>query len=323
MTEAHAIRIHETGGPDVLKWEPVEIRQPGAGEALVRQEAVGLNYIDTYHRSGLYPYPMPGTLGTEGAGIVEAVGEGVTRVKPGDRVAYVGGGTYTTHYTGRAATMMKLPDGVSCEQGAALALKGLTAWMLLFKVRPVEAGETALAWAPVGGVGSLLVPWAASLGLRVIGVTSTQDKADKALASGASDVIVGYDKVADEVMALTDGRGVDISYDSVGKSSQAASLASLAVRGWYISFGNASGNAAAVAPGQLAKIGSGVMVRPSLFHFLRDPGDIDRGAAAVFGALRVGTIKAEIGQRFALKDAADAHRAIESGKTVGATVMTV
>ena len=322
MTKAHAIRIHETGGPDVLKWEEVDIRQPGPGEALVKQSAVGLNYIDTYHRSGLYPFSTPGVLGTEGAGVVEAVGEGVTHIVPGDRVAYVGFGTYATHYTGGAASMLKLPDGVSEADGAALALKGLTAWMLLFEVRSAPAGDWALIWAPAGGVGSLLVPWATSLGVRVIGVTSSEEKAARVKAAGAEHVIVGYDDVANEVRDITGGQGVAVSYDSVGKNSQDATLASLAPRGWYVSYGNASGNAEAVAPGQLSQIGSGVMVRPSLFNFMSPP-QLKRGSAALFGALRTGTISAHIGQRFKLENAADAHRAIEAKQTIGSTILDI
>ena len=322
MTEPHAIRIHETGGPEVLQWEAIDQRPPKPGEALVRQTAVGLNYIDTYHRSGLYPFRLPGILGTEGAGVVEAVGEGVTHISPGDRVAYVGFGTYTTHYTGGAANMLKLPDSLSDAEGAAIMLKGLTAWMLLFEVRSAPAGEYALVWAPAGGVGSLVVPWATSLGVRVIGVTSSAEKAERVKAAGAEHVIVGYSDVADKVRDLTGGKGVAVSYDSVGKSSQAASLASLAQRGWYISYGNASGNADAVTPGQLSQIGSAVMVRPGLFNFMSPP-ELKRGSAALFGALRTGTIKAHIGQRFALKDAADAHRAIEAKQTVGSTILDV
>ena len=322
MTEPHAIRIHNTGGPEVLQWEAIDQRPPKPGEALVRQTAVGLNYIDTYHRSGLYPFRLPGILGTEGAGVVEAVGEDVTHISPGDRVAYVGFGTYTTHYTGGAANMLKLPDSISDAEGAAIMLKGLTAWMLLFEVRSAPAGEYALVWAPAGGVGSLVVPWATSLGVRVIGVTSSAEKAERVKAAGAEHVIVGYSDVADKVRDLTGGKGVAVSYDSVGKSSQAASLASLAQRGWYISYGNASGNADAVTPGQLSQIGSAVMVRPGLFNFMSPP-ELKRGSAALFGALRTGTIKAHIGQRFALKDAADAHRAIEAKQTVGSTILDV
>ena len=167
MTQPYRIRMHETGGTDVLKVEPFEPRQPGPGEALVRQSAVGLNFIDTYQRTGLYPVKLPFTPGSEGAGTVQAVGEGVTNLKPGDTVAYLGGATYASHFTGAAASMVPLPPGVGPQEGAALLLKGLTAWMLLFEVFPLKAGDTALVWAPVGGVGSLLVPWAASLGARV------------------------------------------------------------------------------------------------------------------------------------------------------------
>ncbi|MFN3294958.1 MAG: alcohol dehydrogenase catalytic domain-containing protein, partial [Gemmobacter sp.] len=185
QTAPYAIRIQKTGGPEVLEVQAMEPRAPGAGEALIRQTAVGLNFIDTYHRSGLYPLKLPATLGSEAAGVVEAVGEGVSDVKPGDRVAYLAGGTYATHYTGPAASMVKLPDFVSDEEGAAIMLKGLTAWMLLFEIRPVQPGDTALIWAPVGGVGSILTPWAAHLGARVIGVTSSLEKAEKAKALGA------------------------------------------------------------------------------------------------------------------------------------------
>ncbi len=322
MTKARAIRVHETGGPEVLRWEEVDIRQPGPGEALVRQSAVGLNYIDTYHRSGLYPFKTPGILGTEGAGVVEAIGEGVDHIAPGDRVAYVGFGTYSTHYTGGAAAMLKLPDEVSEADGAALVLKGLTAWMLLFEVRSAPTGDWALVWAPAGGVGSILVPWATSLGVRVIGVTSSEEKAARVKAAGAEHVIVGYTNVAEQVREITDSKGVAVSYDSVGKNSQAATLDSLAPRGWYISYGNASGNADPVAPGRLSQIGSAVMVRPGLFHFMSPP-QLVRGSAALFGALRAGTIRADIGQRFKLENAADAHRAIEAKQTVGATILEV
>lgn len=322
MANAHAIRIHETGGPEVMKFEDVDIRMPGPGEALVRQTAAGLNYIDTYHRSGLYPIKLPGILGTEGAGIVEAVGDGVTHIAPGDRVAYIGFGTYTTHYTGGATGMLKLPEKISDAEGAAITLKGLTAWMLLFEVRRAQAGEWALVWAPAGGVGSLIVPWATSLGVRVIGVTSSEEKAARVRTAGAEHVIVGYDNVANQVRDITGGNGVAVSYDGVGKSSQSATLDSLAQRGWYISYGNASGNADAVAPSQLAQIGSGVMVRPSLFHFM-SPEELKRGAAALFGVMKTGTVHADIGQRFSLKDASEAHRAIEAKQTVGSTILEI
>ena len=321
MTDPYVIEMTETGGVDVLKKVARAPRQPGPGEALVKQTAVGLNFIDTYHRTGLYPVKLPFVPGAEGAGVVEAVGEGVTNVSVGDRVAYLGGGAYASHYTGAAATMVKLPDGVSEADAAAVLLKGLTAWMLLFEVRRASPGETALVWAPVGGVGSLLVPWATSLGMRVIGVTSSAEKAAKTKALGAQDVILSSGDVAAEVRALTDGAGVDVSYDSVGKASAQASLNSLKPRGWWVSYGNASGAVEPLAPGVLGAKGSLVLTRPSLFSFIADADGMRRGAAALFGALRAGTIAAQVGQTFPLSDAAQAHTAIESGQTVGATLL--
>ena len=321
LPNAYAIRMHETGGPDVLKVENVPPRAPGPGEVLVRQTAVGVNFIDTYHRTGLYKVPLPFVLGSEGAGVVEEVGEGVTHLEPGDRVAYTGRGTYATHYTGPAATAVPLPAGISDEEAAAVMLKGLTAWMLLEEIRPLQKGETALVWAPVGGVGSLLTPWAKHIGARIIAVTSGEAKAEKAKALGAHEVVIGYDDVAKKVRALTDGKGVDVVYDSVGKISADASLSSLRPRGWFISYGNASGAADPIPPGRLAAGGSLVMTRPTLFSFTDTPESLARGCKRLFGLMEKGVLTADIGQRFALKDAADAHRALESGKTSGATLL--
>lgn len=321
MTEPYVIEMSETGGVEVLVKTPREPRQPGPGQALVRQTAAGLNFIDTYHRTGLYPVKLPFVPGSEGAGVVEAVGEGVTNISIGDRVAYLGSGTYATHYTGPAATMVKLPDGISEADAAAVLLKGLTAWMLLFEVRRATPGETALVWAPVGGVGSLLVPWATSLGVRVIAVTSSDAKASRARELGAAEVVLSSQDVAAEVRALTGGSGVDVSYDSVGKSSAAASLDSLKPRGWWVSYGNASGPADPVAPGVLGAKGSLVLTRPGLFHFIADADSMRRGAAALFGAMRAGTIKANVGQTFPLSEIASAHETLESGRTIGATLL--
>ena len=321
MTNPYVIEMTETGGVEVLKRVERAPRAPGAGEVLVRQTTSGLNFIDTYHRTGLYPVKLPFVPGSEGAGVVEAVGEGVTTLAAGDRVAYLGGGTYATHYTGAAASMVKLPDGISEDTAAAVLLKGLTAWMLLFEVRRASPGDTALVWAPVGGVGSLLVPWATSLGVRVIAVTSSEANADRARALGASDVVFSSGDVAGEVRALTGGAGVDVSYDSVGKTSAEASLNSMKPRGWWVSYGNASGAADPIAPTVLGGKGSLVLTRPGLFHFIADPDGMRRGAAALFGALKAGTIEAHIGQTFALSDVAEAHNAIESGQTVGATLL--
>ena len=321
MTESRIIRMHETGGPEVLQMERVALELPGPGAVLVRQSAIGINFIDTYHRTGLYPVKLPFVPGSEGAGVVEAVGEGVTSLAPGDRVAYLGSGTYGEHFTGPAARMLKLPDDVTEETAAAVLLKGLTAWMLLFEVRRAAAGESALVWAPAGGVGSLLVPWATSLGVRVIAVTSGEEKARRARELGAQEVLYSSEDVAARARELTAGAGVDVSYDSVGRASAEASLGALRPRGWWVSYGNASGPAAPVAPGRLGQLGSLVLTRPGLFHFVSTPNDLARGAAALFGALRTGTISAHIGHRYALADAADAHTQLESGQTVGASLL--
>lgn len=283
--------------------------------------AAGLNFIDTYHRTGLYPVKLPFVPGSEAAGVVEAVGEGVSDLKPGDRAAYLGPGCYASHVTAPATRMVTLPDTVSDESAAATLLKGLTAWMLLFEVRPARAGETALVWAPVGGVGSLLVPWAVSLGVEVIAVTSSEAKAERARALGAAHTVMREGDVAAEVRALTGGRGVDVSYDSVGRASAEASLGSLRPRGWWVSYGNASGPVDPVPPTRLAQAGSLVLTRPGLFHFVAARADFERGCKALFGALQVGPLKAEIGVRYKLDEVAEAHRALEAGETMGATVL--
>lgn len=321
MSDAYCILVNKTGGAEVLERVAMEPRQPGPGEALVRQSAAGLNFIDTYHRSGLYPVKLPFTLGQEGAGVVESVGDGVEDLAPGDRVAYLGSGTYTTHFTGPASRMLKLPDEISEDAAAAVLLKGLTAWMLLFEVYRVSPGETALIWAPAGGVGSLLVPWATSMGVQVIAVTSTEEKAELARSAGAEEVIFTNEDVAGRVKALTAGKGVDVVYDSVGKSSAKASLDSLRPRGWFVSFGNASGAPEPIAPGDLASRGSLVMTRPGLFHFINTREGLRQGAAALFGALRTGTVAAQIGQTFPLSEAAEAHRKLEGRETVGSTLL--
>jgi NADPH2:quinone reductase len=321
MSDAYCIQINELGGPDVLTKTQMEPRKPGPGEVLVRQGAIGLNFIDTYFRTGLYPARLPFIPGQEAAGVVEEIGENVESLKQGDRVVYLGQGTYATHFTGPASRILKLPDGISEEEGAAVFLKGLTAWMLLFEVYRPQPGETALVWAPVGGVGSLLLPWATSMGVRVIAVTSSEEKADMARELGADEIIFSDDDVAGKARALTDGKGVDVSYDSVGKDSAAASLDSLKKHGWFVTYGNASGAVEPLAPTELNRRGSLVMTRPGLFHFVSDEEGLRRGSSALFGGLKTGTLKANIGQSFALSEAADAHRAIESGKTTGATLL--
>ncbi len=318
------VEIDQFGGPDVMVMQARAVPQPGPGEARIRVTAAGVNFIDTYHRTGLYPVKLPFVPGSEVAGIVEAVGDGVTGLAPGERVACLtaGGGGYASHYVGAAAQMMKLPDSISDTDAAAVLLKGLTAWMLLFEVRRAMPGDSALVWAPSGGVGVLLVPWAASLGVKVIAVTSGEEKAQLALDNGADAVIVRGDgvDVGAQARALTGGRGVDVSYDSVGRTSQTASLDALGHRGWYVSYGNASGMADPLPLGRLAGKAL-VAVRPALFSFVSDPGALARAAQALFGALRVGTLKAHVGRTAQLAEAADVHRALEAGETVGATVL--
>ncbi|MEP7210512.1 MAG: quinone oxidoreductase [Alphaproteobacteria bacterium] len=319
---ADVIRIHKNGGPEEMKFETIDLAAPKPGEVQLRQTAIGLNFIDVYTRTGLYPSKPPIILGAEGAGVVEALGDGVEHLKVGDRVVYNGGvGAYATHRISPAARLVKIPEFITDGDAAAVFLKGLTAWMLLFEIRQPKPGETILVWAAAGGVGSLLVPWANALGARVIGVVSTADKAALAKGYGCDEIVLASEDVSARVRELTGGAGVPMSYDSVGKSSAEASLKSLALKGWWITFGNASGPADPIAPARLNQGGSLVMTRPGLFHFTQKREDLERGAAALWGAMRSGAVKADVRQRFALKDAAEAHRALEGRKTTGATVL--
>lgn len=322
MANGKAIRIHEHGGPEVLKLEDAEFRDPGAGEIRIRQTAIGLNFIDTYIRTGLYPSKLPTIPGFEGAGVVDAVGEGVEGLKAGDRVAYpTMPGAYATHVVGAADRAVKIPDGVSDEDSAAMMMKGMTAWMLLFEIKLVMPGDKVLIWAAAGGVGSVLVPWAKALGAEVIGVVSTQEKAERVLKNGADAVVLSSADVAAEVRELTGGKGVDVSLDGVGKDSAEASLKSLRSRGLFVTYGNASGPVDPVPPARLNQLGSLMMTRPGLFHFISTREDLIRAAQAVFGAMRVGAIKADIGQTYDLADAAQAHIDLEGRKTVGSTIL--
>ena len=322
MVKAQAVKIHQNGGPDVLKMEETELDAPKSGQVLVRQTAIGLNFIDTYIRTGLYPMKLPATPGFEGAGVVEALGDGVDTLKVGDRVAYPSmPGTYATHVLGSADKVVKIPDGVSDEDAAALMMKAMTAWMLLFEIKRVMPGDTLLIWAAAGGVGSVLVPWAKALGAKVIGVVSTREKADRVMENGADHVLLSSEDVPARVKELTGGRGVDISLDGVGKDSAMASLNSLRPRGLFVTYGNASGPVDPVPPAILNQKGSLMMTRPGLFHFTATRADLERAAQAVFGALRVGAIKADIGQRYALSDVAQAHIDLEGRRTVGSTIL--
>ncbi|MEM9739675.1 MAG: quinone oxidoreductase [Pseudomonadota bacterium] len=321
MGQGQCIKLQQTGGPDVLQLSPLDLAEPGPGDVRLRVHAAGLNFIDIYHRTGLYPVKLPFVPGVEAAGTIEAVGEGVSDFNVGDRVGYLGAGAYATHLNAPANRLIALPDEVGDEAAAAVLLKGLTAWMLCFEVRRPNPGESALVWAPVGGVGSLLVPWLRSLGVNVIAVTSTPEKANAARALGANHVLMRGDDVAAGVRAITGGIGVDVSYDSVGKASQTASLNALKPKGWWVTYGNASGPADPVPPGQLNQLGSLVMTRPGLFHFIADRPSLMRGAAALFGALAAGTLCVRISQTYGLAEASKAQEHLASGTTQGALVI--
>jgi NADPH:quinone reductase len=321
----HAIRIHETGGPEVLKWEQVDVGEPGSGQVRLRQEAAGLNFIDVYHRTGLYPQPLPFTPGVEGAGVVDAVGPDVTDLKIGDRVAYAGPiGGYAEVRLIDADRLVKLPDAISSEQAAAAMLQGMTVHMLLRRVYPVKAGDTILIHAAAGGVGLIACQWARALGAMVIGTVGNDEKAELARAHGCDHPIVytREDFVA-EVDRITQGKKLPVVYDSVGKDSFLRSLDCLAPRGMMVSFGNASGPPDPFPPGLLAQKGSLFLTRPTLFNYIATRPELEEAAGELFGMLAGGKVKVEVKQRFALADAADAHRALEGRKTSGSTVLTI
>jgi len=321
----HAIRVHETGGPEVLKWEEVEVGEPGPGQIRLRQEAAGLNFIDVYHRTGLYPQPMPFTPGVEGAGVVEAVGPDVTSVKVGDRVAYGGPvGGYAEVRLIPADRVVALPDAVSFEQAAGMMLRGMTAHMLLRRVHEVKAGETILVHAAAGGVGLMLCQWAKALGASVIGTVGSGEKAELARAHGCDHPIVytRQDFVA-EVARITGGAKVPVVYDGVGRDTFMKSLDCLARRGTMASFGNSSGAVDPFQPGILAQKGSLFLTRPTLYDYTFDRADLEVAAAELFDIVGSGKVRIKIGQRFPLADAAEAHRALEARETTGSTVLTI
>ena len=321
----YAIRMHRAGGPEVLQWEEVEVGPPGPGQAKLRQEAVGLNYIDVYHRTGLYPQQFPFTPGVEGAGVVESVGEGVTTVKPGDRVAYAGPvGGYAEQRLIDAGRLVKLPDSISSEAAAAMMLQGMTAHMLLRRVHDVKAGETIFVHAAAGGVGLILCQWAKAIGATVIGTVSTDAKAELARAHGCDHpIIYTRQDFVGEVDRITGGEKVPVVYDSVGKDTFLKSLDCLAPRGLMVSFGNASGPVEPFSPLLLSQKGSLFLTRPTLFNYIAARDELEGAASELFEIVSSGKVKIEIGQRYALKDAAEAHRALEARKTAGSTVLTV
>ena len=321
---SHAIRIHANGGPEVMQWEEGAVGNPGPGEARVRHSAVGVNYIDTYHRSGLYKLALPSGLGTEAAGTVEAVGAGVDWVKAGDRVAYCGGplGAYSESRVMPADRLVRLPEGVSDRVAATLMLKGLTVQYLFRQTHKLKAGDTILFHAAAGGVGLIACQWARALGVTMIGTVGSDDKAALAKANGCTHTIVyTRENFVERVKALTGGKGVPVVYDGIGKDTFPASLDCLSPRGMWVSFGNASG---AVPPFDillLSQKGSLYATRPTLFTHVAKRDDLTAMAAEMFDLVRAGKIVSEARQTFALKDAANAHRALESRVTTGATVL--
>ena len=317
-------RIERTGGPEVIEWVDRDLPDPGHGEVRMRNEAVGLNYIDTYHRSGVYPVDLPSGLGSEAAGVIEAVGPGVEGFAAGDRVGCYGKtlGAYATARNLPADEVVHLPDGVDARTAAALLLKGSTALMLVERCAKVERGQRVLVWAAAGGVGHLLTGWLREIGASVIGIVGSADKAERAQANGAEHVIRhDSEDVAERVRAITDGEGVPVILDGVGKASWRASLNNVARRGLIVSYGNASGTVEGVALGTLASKGSIFVTRPTLFDYAPDRAAKQAMADRVFQMLAKRAITAEIGQSFALQDAADAHRAIEAGETHGSTLL--
>ncbi|WP_337189071.1 quinone oxidoreductase [Phenylobacterium sp.] len=318
-----AIRFERTGGPEVLEVVDLPTPQPGPGQVLVRHEAVGINFIDTYHRTGLYPVKLPCIPGGEAAGVIEAVGEGVTRHKVGDRVAYMGGfGAYARANVVAADRAVRIPDGFDSRTAAAILLKGMTTEAFIRRTYPVKAGETVLVHAAVGGVGQIMTQWLKALGAEVIATVGSEAKAAKARELGADHVILYREQdVAAEVRRITGGKGVPVAYDSVGKDTFEGTLASLARRGLFVSFGNASGAVPPFAPGRLAQGGSLYLTRPTLFDYVVTTEELDASAAAVFDIVASGKVKIEIGQTFALSDARKAHEALESRSTVGASLL--
>ena len=322
--KANAIRIHEFGGPDVLEWKEVDLPDPGEGEAQIRHTAVGLNFIDTYHRTGLYPVDLPTGLGSEASGTVEAVGPGVTGINVGDRVVYTGkpADAYSELRNLPAWQLVPVPNEISDEQAAAVFLKGLTAWYLLRRSYHVQKGDVVLLYAAAGGVGSLASQWATRLGATVIGVVSTEEKADLARANGCEHIIMADDAdIPGTVKGLTGGEGVAAVYDSVGRDTFFVSLDSLRPHGTMVTFGNSSGPVDPFAPAELAKRGSLYVTRPILFDFVNTRERLLHASDELFEVVANRAVRIHIGQKYALRDAAIAHRDLEARKTTGSTIL--
>jgi NADPH:quinone reductase-like Zn-dependent oxidoreductase len=325
---AKAIRFHATGGPEVLRLEEVAVGAPGAGQVRIRHMAVGLNYADTYFRNGTYPVPMPNGIGVEAAGIVEALGPDVTHIAVGDRVTYTGFintlGAYSTERVVPAAPLIKLPDNIAFDTAAAMTMRGLTSAYLMRRIYPFKKGDSVLLHAAAGGVGLIVAQWAKLLGLTVIGTVSTDEKAAIARAHGCDHTInYSHEDVAKRVRELTGGVGVNVVFDSVGKTTFMASLDSLRRRGLMVCVGTASGTIPPFDPQILAMKGSLYVTRPALADYIADPAEKAELAGEIFGHVGAGRIKIEINQRYALGDAVQAHRDLESRKTTGSSVFII
>ena len=319
-----AIRCSSNGGPEVMEYVDVEVGQPGAGEARVKQHAIGLNYIDVYFRTGLYPQPAPFGLGMEGAGVVEAVGPDVTHVKPGDRVAYAcrPPGAYAEARVMPAGSLVKLPDSISFETAAAMMLQGLTVQYLFRRTFPLKGGETILFHAAAGGVGLIACQWARALGVTMIGTVGSEEKGAMAKAHGCTHVI-NYNKenFVERVKEITGGKGVPVVYDSIGKDTFLGSLDCLSPLGMMVSYGSASGPVPPFSVNELASRGSLFITRPTLFTYTAQRSDLEAMSADLFQMVDSGKVKIEINQRYALKDVQQAHRDLESRKTTGSTIL--
>jgi len=319
-----AIRIHENGGPEVLRLEEVKLAEPGPGQARVRLTAIGVNFIDTYHRTGLYKLPLPAGLGVEGAGVVEAVGPGVTHAQVGDRVAYVARppGAYAEAAIVASDRLVRIPDGVSDEVAAAVMLKGMTVWMLIRRIHAVKPGESVLFHAAAGGVGLIAMQWLRAIGARTIATVGSDAKAELARSSGASEVIVyTREDFPKRVRELTGGAGVPVVYDSVGKSTFEGSLDSLAPMGLMVSYGNASGAVPPVDIAQLAVKGSLFLTRPTLFSYTARREDLEEAARELFAIIQSGKVRIDVKHRWPLARAAEAHRALEGRETTGSVLL--
>ena len=319
-----AIRLYKTGGPEVMQWEEVEVGVPGEGQARVRHTAIGVNFVDTYHRSGLYPLPLPSGLGSEGAGVVEAAGPGVTHVRPGDRVAYAGGppGSYAEVRLMPADRLLKIPDGITDQQAAAMMLKGMTTQYLIRRTYKVQPGETVLFHAAAGGVGLIACQWLKSLGATVIGTVGSDEKAELAKSHGCDHTIIYIrEDFAKRVREITGGKGVPVVYDSVGKSTFHGSLDSLRPLGLLVSFGNASGPVPPFELSLLTQKGSLYVTRPTLATYTATRADLEATANELFDVVRSGKVKIRIHHTYALEDAQQVHRDLEARKTTGSVVM--